>query len=278
VRSADMLGKPPVRTLADVRALGAEAASRGYRALKTNLFIFDGAVPRGYSPGFGFGAGHPELNLDTPTLDAIVAQMAAFREGAGPGMGLMLDLNFNFKPAGLKRIAKAVEHLNLTWLEMDTYDARALADVRQSTSTPIGSMEAIYHRDNCLPFFEHRAVDYAIIDVMWNGMSEAVKIATLADTFSVNINSHCFSSTLGLLMGAHLCAVAPNFHFAEMDVDQVPWNDELFTDGVVVENGELLLPTRPGWGVDVNEEALLAHQPSEEDRAKWFLSKSRGAG
>jgi L-alanine-DL-glutamate epimerase-like enolase superfamily enzyme len=45
----------------------------------------------------------------------------------------------------------------------------------------------------------------------------------------------------------------------EVDIDSVSWRDELFLNAPVIENGDLLLPTGPGWGVEVCARA----QPSE---------------
>ncbi|MCJ0766178.1 mandelate racemase/muconate lactonizing enzyme family protein [Variovorax terrae] len=276
-RGAKTLDRPPVRSLDDLVELGREVKERGFSALKTNLLMFEGDKPHAFlreSPGFGYGKGHPELNLEPEVLDAMVAQMHAFRQGAGPSIGIALDVNFNYRPAGLKRLAKALEPLGLAWLEMDVYDARTLADLRRSTSTPIGSMEAVYGRRHAIPFFVERAVDYAIIDAMWNGFSEAVKMATLAEGFEVNINSHAFSSPLGLLIGAQLCALSPNFNYVEMDVDQPPVSAELFHSQLKVENGELILPERPGWGLEVNEEALARHAPDARAAERWLRKRS----
>ena len=49
----------------------------------------------------------------------------------------------------------------------------------------------------------------------------------------------------------------------ETDIDAVPWRDELVDAPPVIENGEFVLPTRPGWGVEVNEAAVRAHPPSQ---------------
>lgn len=266
-RGAQWLDKPPVRHLDDLVTLGREVRERGFGALKTNVLLFDERGARTWAPGFGMGEGHPELNLDPPLLQAIVDQMQAFRQGAGDEVGLALDLNFNYRPSGFKRIAQALEPLALTWLEMDLYDAQALADIRASTRTPIGSLEAIYGRRHALPFFNARAVDFAIIDPMWNGFSESVKLAALADSFEVNINSHAFSSPLGLLMGAQLCALAPNFHYVEMDVDQPPWSEGLFDTAPRIEKGQLLLPETAGWGIVPNEAVLSRQIPAANQLA-----------
>ena len=44
----------------------------------------------------------------------------------------------------------------------------------------------------------------------------------------------------------------------EIDIDSVAWRDELFVNPPAIENGELILPTGPGWGVEVNEAAVRA--------------------
>ncbi|RPH82717.1 MAG: mandelate racemase/muconate lactonizing enzyme family protein, partial [Candidatus Rokuibacteriota bacterium] len=63
------------------------------------------------------------------------------------------------------------------------------------------------------------------------------------------------------LMNAHFCAVVPNLRIMEIDPDVVPWYDDLVTHTPEIKDGHLILPTRPGWGSDVNEEAVRAHPP-----------------
>src|SRR4029077_2547311 len=102
--------------------------------------------------------------------------------GAGKGVGLHLDTNFNYKIDGYIRLARALEPLDLAWLEIDLYDAPGLARIRNSACTPSASLESTYGRPNFGPFFESQSVDYAIIDVAWNGILESVKIANMADS------------------------------------------------------------------------------------------------
>ena len=47
----------------------------------------------------------------------------------------------------------------------------------------------------------------------------------------------------------------------EIDPDRVPWYDDLVTVTPTIENGYLLLPDGPGWGTEINEEAVRAHPP-----------------
>ena len=84
----------------------------------------------------------------------------------------------------------------------------------------------------------------------------------MADTYEVNVAPHNFYGHLATLMNAHFCAVAPNVRIMEIDPDVVPWHDDLVTHKPEIKDGHLLLPTRPGWGTDVNEDAVRAHPPT----------------
>jgi len=260
-RIKEWAGVGPVRTLDDIVRLGREVRDKGFKGLKTNLIRFDGGKAQMYGPGTGNPPGFPELNADSAIAAAAVDQLSAFREGAGPGVGLHLDTNFNYKIDGYKRLARALEPLDLVWLEIDLYDPKGLAQIRQSTRTPIASLESIYGRRQFRPYFEQQAVDYAIIDVAWNGILESLKIAAMADSYEVNVAPHNFNGHLGSLISAHFCAALPNFKVMEIDIDDVTWKDDIVTRPPVIENGELLLPTGPGWGADVNEDFVRAHPP-----------------
>ena len=104
-------------------------------------------------------------------------------------------------------------------------------------------------------------MDVAIIDVPWNGAWQSYKIAALADTYEVNIAPHNFYGHLATMMSAHFCAAIPNFRIMEIDVDEVPWKDELVLHLPKIIDGYLIVPDRPGWGCDLNEDAIRAHPP-----------------
>ncbi len=259
---AEAMGVKPLRSLDDLAELGAEIARRGFRALKTNIFLFDEEPPRLYMPGFArTAAGHPELNADRRILAAIAAELKALRDGAGPEMGIHLDLNFNFRTEGYLKAARAAQPFDLAWLEIDSYDPRALAFIRGQARLPIASCESLFGRRQYRPFLEAGAVDVAIVDVPWNGLGESLKIAAMADAYEVNVAPHTFYGHLSTLMSAHFCAAVPNFRIMEIDIDDVPWKDELVTRPPVIERGELVVPTAPGWGADIDEKVVRAHPP-----------------
>jgi len=260
-RSAQLMGVPVLRNYDDLARHAAEVKAKGFRALKTNTLPIgaDGLVS--YNPGFGRTAGWPELNWDNKTLQGLTRQLLALREAVGPEMGIMLDVNFHFKTEGFRRVAEAVTPANLTWLEIDTHDAPSLALIRRDAPCPIASCETLHGRREFKPYFENYAQDVAIIDVVWNGLGESLKIAAMADVYETNVAPHNFYGHLCSMISAHFSAVVPNFRIMEIDIDSAPWRDEFYDAPPVIENGELVVPTRPGWGIEVNEKAVRARPP-----------------
>ncbi len=261
VDHAATMGVAPLSNLDDVAELGAQVRDSGFTALKTNIFLFDEGQPFMYQPGFTRSAGWPELNWSPKLIRAMDAQLSAFRAGTGPEVEFLLDLNFNFKTEGYLRVARSLEQHGLMWVELDIYDARALALIRQSITTPVASCESLYGRRAFRPFLENYSIDVAIVDVPWNGILEALKIARMAEAFEVNCAPHNFYGHLSTLMSAHFCFALTNFRIMEIDIDDVPWKDELVSEPPRIENGHLLLPTGPGWGAEIDEAAVARHPP-----------------
>ena len=255
---------PPLESLDDVRAQGREVAEKGFTALKTNIFQFD-PEPRLFAPGFNRPGGYHELNAERGVINALVAQLEAFREGAGPDIDILLDLNFNFKTEGYIQLVQALAPLGLFWIEIDSYDPKALASIRQRSATPISSCETLVGLREFKPYFENQSMDVAIIDAVWNGVWQSMKIASAAEAYEVNIAPHNFYGHWSSMMNAHFVAAVPNFRIMEIDIDAVPWRDELFTAAPEIEDGYLTVPTTPGWGTEPNEQALKAHPPRQTD-------------
>ena len=73
----------------------------------------------------------------------------------------------------------------LDWLELDTYSPAALRRIRDCAAMPIASLESIMGRRALLPFLQAESVDVCIVDPLWNGVGESVRMAALCDTFEV---------------------------------------------------------------------------------------------
>jgi L-alanine-DL-glutamate epimerase-like enolase superfamily enzyme len=257
-RHHELIGVPPLRTMDDIARLGEEVVRRGFTALKTNI-VYPGDPASVYFPGFQGGSGTTDQNASNALIDHIGKLIGAFRGAVGAGCDVALDLNFNFKPEGAARVCQALEEFNMMWVEMDMYDPAALRQVKESTRVPICSGENLYGLRGYRPHLDARALDVLMVDVAWNGFAQSKLIADLAESYEINIAPHNYYSHLSTLMSAHLCASVPNVRILEMDVDDVPWKDDLIDQELVIENGELLIPDWPGWGAELNEELTRRH-------------------
>ncbi|MEK7082962.1 MAG: mandelate racemase/muconate lactonizing enzyme family protein, partial [Patescibacteria group bacterium] len=258
IRAADFVHQEPIQSLEGITAMAQEVKRRGFNAIKTNIALF-GDKPHIYMPAFGKSEGGPELNADSRLMSNIETYIATWRQTLGDDVDLILDLNFNFKTEGFIKIGRMLEKYNLLWLEMDTYDARALRHIKDSIRIPICSGENLYGAREFRPYIENHAMDVVSVDVSWNGVLQSKKIADLAELYEMNIAPHNHHSHLGTFMTAHFAAAIPNLRIFEVDIDDVAWKDEIVTVLPHIENGILSLPQGPGWGIEVNEEVVKAH-------------------
>ena len=267
-RNYELIGVPPLRSMDDIAALGREVVERGFTALKTNV-IFPGDTASVHFGGFGGGPGTTDGNVTTQVLRHIETLIGTFREAVGPDVSINLDLNFNFKPEACMRIAKVLEQFDMLWLEIDMYDHEAIRQIKDSTTTKICTGENLYYMREYLPYFQCRAADVFMIDVPWNGFAPSKKIGDLANVFQLNVAPHNYYSHLATHMSASLCGVLPNVRIMEIDIDDVPWKDDLTTHVPDITDGYMKTPTtRPGWGTDLNEEVAKAH-PWGDRRGNW---------
>ena len=251
-----------IRKPDDLVKLGKRVKDQGFLGLKTNMITFNEEAGASlYMPGTAGRPGWPDLNVPSSLIGQLRDQLIAMQDGAGPDVGIRLDLNFNFKPEGYRQVTTALDDLDLTWIEIDLYDPMALAGIRERIGTPIASCESLYGLREFRPFFEQASVDIAIIDIPWNGAWLGLKIAGMAEAYEVNCAPHNFYGHLSSLMSAHFCTAIPNFRVMEIDIDDVPWKDDILTWSPKFANGCLQAPASPGWGAQLNEEVIAEHPP-----------------
>jgi L-alanine-DL-glutamate epimerase-like enolase superfamily enzyme len=252
--------KPAITDLDGVKAIGREVREKGFGAAKTNIFLYEDGKPQGWRPGFS-APFSPELNVDRKVLRNLRMHLEALRDGTGPDVDILLDLNFNARTEGYLEILRAIADLDMFWVEIDTYNPQALGYIRRQSPHPISSCETLLTLREFLPYFREQAMDVAIVDTPWNGVWQSMKVAAAAEAHEVNVAPHNFYGHLCTMMSTHFAAAVPNLRIMEIDIDRLAWDHELVTHVPEIENGYLVLPDRPGWGTEPNEEAIRAHPP-----------------
>ncbi len=243
---------PPVRSTADIPAVAAKVRELGFTAIKTNPGPDATRASAKDEPG----------DISNETLDRIVDWIGAWRDALGPNVGIALDVAFRYKMGAMLRLAQALEPFRMMWLESESLDPQALRTVRLNTRTPICIGESFYRTQGFRPYLEEHALDIIMPDTVWNGITMGKKVADYANTYDIMFAPHNSHGVMGGLQAINLCATLANFMILEYEYDDNPWRNELVTDPIAVEDGYVRIPTKPGLGSDVNEDAVREHPPS----------------
>ena len=147
--------KPEITDLDGVKAIGREVREKKFTALKTNIFTYTDGKPRGWRPGFG-SPFEPEINVDRKVLRDLRMHLEAIRDGAGPDVDILLDLNFNAKTEGYLKILRAIADLDMFWIEIDSFNPEALGYIRRQSPHPISSCETLLACANSCPISANR--------------------------------------------------------------------------------------------------------------------------
>ena len=185
------------------------------------------------------------------TATAELERVRVMREAVGPDITLMIDINQGWSVDQAVTIGRHLAHYDIFWLEDPVHhqDFDGLARIARDLDTPICAGE--YHF-GVAPFrqaVEQRSVDIVMCDLMRaGGITGWMKVAHLAEAFNLPIVTHLATEVL-----VHALAAVPNGLIAEY----MPWTLPMFKETPRLENGELVLPTSPGLGLEFDE-ALLA--------------------
>ncbi len=179
-----------------------------------------------------------------------VRRVQVVREAIGPDIKLMCDINQRWRPEQAIDIGRRCEDVGLFWLEDVTTadDYAGLARVTAALNTPVAGGEYVW---GIVPFrhmIEARSVDIVMIDICRaGGVTPWMKIAGIAEAFNLPVVSHVMPEML-----VHLVAACPN----GLTVEYMPWMLCLYEETPAIENGQLVLPDRPGLGLRFDEKAV----------------------
>jgi galactonate dehydratase len=244
-----------------------DLVSRGFTCVKTfqaNRYqITKGSAAR-------LGDFWPNMHMDRDDIQATARKVEFIRQQVGEGVEITFDAH-GLNAVSALRLAKALEPLDLLWYEepVHPFNLSALKQLRAETSIPIAMSERLHASTEFAEVIDTDAVDVVMVDVQWcGGVSQAKKIAAIAESRYLPITLHNCNSPLASIINAHIAVTLPNFISMEFMDPDVPWRDEIITEPLRVKEGRLELNDKPGWGVDINEE-MLARYPYERGSSAY---------
>ncbi len=210
-------------------------------------------------------------------LKHVIACVEAMKDVLGDEVGLALDCGPGWMVPDAIRLAKALEPLNVMWLEdliTGDYTPYVLADlyreVTQSTSTPIHTGEQIYLRQNFQDLIEKHAVNILGPDPCdIGGIAELKWVTEYADLHGILMAPHGTGDGLiGLAALVQVSATLPQNYIAfEYPVGRPEWWYDI-VEGLpdrVVKDGFIEVWDKPGMGVELNAEAAKKYLPEGDE-------------
>ncbi|MFC0530295.1 mandelate racemase/muconate lactonizing enzyme family protein [Phytohabitans kaempferiae] len=204
-----------------------------------------------------------DLAITSRQLDRVLAQIDAVRGAVGRDVELFIEGHGRFDVRHATRIAKEIAQFDPVWFEEpcppDNLDA--LVDIRRASPVPIAAGERWFGRQGFAPALNRAAVDFVQPDVTHaGGIAELAFISTLAATSYVGFAPHNPSGPLSTAATLQLGATLPNFRYLEIMATDVPWRPEITNERLVLtEDGDVLVPTGVGLGIELDLEAIARH-------------------
>jgi L-alanine-DL-glutamate epimerase-like enolase superfamily enzyme len=258
-----------------------KAAKEGFSIIKQGIAFHSQMVSQ--VPDFFYGevqpgGRHSNRGLLTERgLKHVIACVEAMKAVLGDEVGLALDCGPGWTVPDAIRFAKALEPLNVMWLEdliTGDYVPYVLADlyrdVTESTSTPIHTGEQIYLRQNFKDLIEKRAVNVIGPDPCdIGGIAELKWVAEYADMHGILMAPHGTGDGLiGLAALVQVSATLPQNYIAfEYPVGNPEWWYDI-VEGLpdpIVTDGFIEVWDTPGLGVELNAEAASRYLPEGDE-------------
>ena len=185
-------------------------------------------------------------------VDGIRALAEAF-----PGHPLRIDPNAAWTPETGIRVAGELDGV-LEYLEDPTPGIEGMARVAESASMPLATNMCVVNFGDVEPGFRARAIGVLLSDHhFWGGLRATQSLSVTCESFGVGLSMHS-NSHLGISLAAmvHVAAATPHLTYA-CDTHW-PWKvEDVINPGVLeFREGAVAVPTTPGLGVTIDEDAL----------------------
>ncbi len=199
--------------------------------------------------------------ISNQDLKMALVPFEKIRRAVGDKMDIHVEFHSLWQLPPAIKIAKAIEEFNPFWFEdpikMNNLDA--LANYASRTNVWVTCSETLGSRWAFRDLFNKNAVSICMLDVGWTGgLSEAKKIASMAEANSLPIAPHDCTGPVLLTASVHLALNAPNTLVQEIvRAFYYDWYKKFVTQLPPIENGFISAPDGPGLGIELLPEVSL---------------------
>lgn len=189
-----------------------------------------------------------------------IKPLLRIRKEFGDAMDVALEFHGFWNLPSAIEIAKALEPYRPMWLEemLPQDNVQAYRELACVTKLPLCLSERLTTRWGFRELFESRAARIIMLDICWcGGISEARKIAAMAETFYLPVAPHNCGGPVLHFASAHLAANLTNLYILEtVRRHYLEEYRGIMTADLTPLHGELPLPPGPGLGVELDQSVL----------------------
>lgn len=233
---------------------------------------------QGYT-AFKSGPGGPWRAHEPPAVvDEFVRRAYLMREWVGPDVELAFDFHGKMTPALAIELCHELRAMRPMFVEepVSQENVGSLKRVADAVPVPIATGERLLTRWGFREVCEQHAAAYLQPDVSHvGGISELRRVANLAEIYSMHLAPHCAIGPVALAAALQVDAAVPNFLIQEQ-IDQ-SLGDGLLMQPWLVEDGHIMLPSRPGLGIEIDEGEAEQHRTYVEELGGVFRHPQDGS-
>ena len=242
--------------------LAEELLAAGIRAMKIwpwDQFGVSLGGPIGRRAGVG-AVGPVGHYLSPADLARGLEPVKQIRQAVGDQMEIAIEGHARWNLPVAIKIGRALEPYDVLWLEeiIPPDNVDSYARLASETKVPLCVSERLFTRFGFRQVVEKQAAHIVMPDMAWTGgLSETLKIVAQADTYYLPFTTHDTIGPVALWSAAHLAAHAPNAMIMETVRGYYEgWYKDVMTEELVIRDGHLEFPTRPGLGTALRPEVL----------------------
>lgn len=192
--------------------------------------------------GIKIKVGHPDPREDLRRVAAVAKQI----DGR---VALMVDANQQWDRPTARRMVRALEEFELTWIEepLDAYDVEGHAALATASHAPIASGEMLVSAPEHFAMIRAGAVDWIQPDAARvGGITQFLRVTAMAQEAQLALAPH-----FAMELHVHLAAAYPNAAW----VEHFDWLEPLFNERQVLRERRMIVPDRPGSGITLSDQA-----------------------
>ena len=208
-----------------------------------------------------FGKAH--MTLSRREMDAAVACVGAVREAVGPEVELLIECHGRFNHYTAVEMSRELAPFKPMFIEEPTVPdcIDSLRWVRDHSQVPVAAGERFYGKYAFWDVLHKEAIDIAQPDIFHNGgILESKKVAAMCESCHVPVSFHNPSGPVSNAAILQLAACTPNFLIHEIMITDGSFRADVTDEEVRYQDGFILVPDKPGLGIEVNE-AFLSTRP-----------------